>query len=304
MRSARAAFAGVVFVNAHGGNEGALAAAPNGLWPRATTWWSGAPRCRAGTPTPGGPRRRCCSPSNPGSCASTWPSLAARSRSPRCCPVSAPRGCGRYRPTACWAIRRVRAPRKAGGCSTILVDDLAASCRRTGARREPGCGRDGRRARHGCRNGGPSWRPGGRWWRSTAPPTTPSSTTALHRGRVGRGGGAPRRRRAHGRGRRPERVGHAGRGRGGRRRTSEACRRRCGAGVDQRRPPGLGDPRCPVGRALRRQRQRRPQPRRGRRAGPAGRAAAPAGTRRRRLLHGRPARAAAASARTARPSTP
>ena len=49
-----------------------------------------------------------------GPCASSWPSPAAPSRSTRCCPVCAPKGCGRYRPTACWAIPRVRAPRRAG----------------------------------------------------------------------------------------------------------------------------------------------------------------------------------------------
>ena len=48
----------------------------------------------------------------------------------RCCPGCAPKGCGRYRPTACWATPRVRAPTRAGRCST----PWSATWRRPSAR--------------------------------------------------------------------------------------------------------------------------------------------------------------------------
>ncbi len=134
VRSARRSFAGVVLVSAHGGNEEALAA--------------GEPRCAAD-----GDDVLVWRPSRPGGDAHagrTETSLmlaidpgavrmrAGRSRvhrAPRrsCCPACAPKGCGRYRPTACWATPRVRAPRRAAALLDALVTDLvAAGGRRTG----------------------------------------------------------------------------------------------------------------------------------------------------------------------------
>ena len=58
VRSARRAFEGVAFVNAHGGNEEALRPRTAAAAPRGTTCSSGALRCRAATPTPDGRRPR------------------------------------------------------------------------------------------------------------------------------------------------------------------------------------------------------------------------------------------------------
>ena len=76
------------------------------------------------------------------------------------------------------------------------------------------------------------------------------------------------------------------------------------AGRDQRGPAAVGDVRRPVGRPLRRERERRAPPGRGGGARPAGAAAAAPRALRRRGVCCRAARACAASPPTARRSTP
>ncbi len=208
VRSARRSFAGVVLVSAHGGNEEALSLLRGALpRPRATTCWSGAPRIAG--------RRRARRADRDVADAGHRPrrraARAGRGRVHRaaratCCPVCAPKGCGRYRPTACWVTPRVRAPTRAGRSSTRLVRDLAA--RRGGALvrpREPGRRRHRRRPRHrrghgrragGCRVAGRGRRP----LRRRPGPRLPAG----HQGRPRGGGRPPRRRRAHGGRRRAE----------------------------------------------------------------------------------------------------
>ena len=113
------AFAGVVLVSAHGGNaRGARrrrGAVPARRRRRARVAAGGRrgrrPRRAHGDVAHAGhrPWRR---PAGPG--------RGRVHRAPRrpCCPVCAPRGCGRYRPTACWATPQVRAPTRAGSSST------------------------------------------------------------------------------------------------------------------------------------------------------------------------------------------
>ena len=77
------AFAGVVFVNGHGGNLEAVRARRRPAHRRGPAGRSpGRRRCRAATPTPGAPRPRSCSPSTPAACASTGPSPAPPRPSP------------------------------------------------------------------------------------------------------------------------------------------------------------------------------------------------------------------------------
>ena len=116
--------------------------------------------------------------------------------------------------------------------------------------------------------------------------------------------GRPSRRRgAHGGRRRAQRVGHARRGgRGGPPLRRPAGRRRRGR-RHQRRPAAVGDGRRPVGRAVRRQRERGAPPGRGGRAGAARGARAPAGPGRGGGVGGRDCSGCAASAPTARRST-
>ena len=70
-----------------------------------------------------------------GGAARPAPCRAAPSRSRGCCPGCAPRGCGRCRPTACWATRPGRAPPRDAPLRA-LVRDLAAVDRRAGRRRD------------------------------------------------------------------------------------------------------------------------------------------------------------------------
>ena len=124
-------FRGVVFVNAHGGNEQALAVverrcAAEGddvlVW-RATVRRRRRPRRAHRDVADVGHRRRRRPPG---------PGRARVHRADRCacCPVCAPKGCGRYRPTACWATPPERAPRRAAPCSTPWCADLAGVGRR------------------------------------------------------------------------------------------------------------------------------------------------------------------------------
>ena len=129
VRSARRSFAGVVFVNAHGGNEEALAAvraraaAAEGddvlVW-RAVTPGGDAHAGRTETslmlaidPAVGAPR--------------AGRARLHRAARARCCPVCAPKGCGRYRPTACWVIPTGASAEEGRALLDALVRDLAAA---------------------------------------------------------------------------------------------------------------------------------------------------------------------------------
>ena len=207
---------------------------------------------------------------------STWPRPAAPSRSPRCCPVCAPTGCGRYRPTACWAIPTGASVEEGRALLDGLVRDLAAAVSvagRTGRAREPRRGRDGRRARASARpRSTRSWPAG---WQVVArrplrrrPATSTTPWRPRPTSRSWPSATATRCARWW---------------------ATCAARRTCGppwtrpsthfgglqaavaaAGVISGGPAAVGDPRRPVGRAVRRQRQRRAQPGCRRRAGAAG----------------------------------
>ena len=83
-----------------------------------------APRCRAATPTPGAPRRRCCSPSPRRSCGSSEPRRARSPRWPQLLPAM-----------------------RAGGVRAVAAQRRARRPGRRVARRGPAAARrDGRRA--------------------------------------------------------------------------------------------------------------------------------------------------------------
>jgi hypothetical protein len=110
VRSARASFAAIVVLSAHGGNREGLALLDQ--------------RCQAdGDPvlvwmrTPAEPRPRSCWPSILRPCDWTWPLPAPPSRSRCSYPGYAPKVCGRYRPTACWETLKERAPPRESRCS-------------------------------------------------------------------------------------------------------------------------------------------------------------------------------------------
>ena len=180
VRSARRSFAGVVLVNAHGGNEEALAAvAARAARPRAT-------RCSSGAPTtPGGdahagrtetslmlaidPAAVRLELAEPG-CTEPIATLLPRLRAEGVRPVSSNGVLGD--PDGCERRGGPGAPRRPGARpGRGRVGALVAA-------REPGRRRHRGGARHRRRDGGPArGRRAGTSWRWTAAPTIPPSTT-------------------------------------------------------------------------------------------------------------------------------
>ena len=166
-------------------------------------------------------------------------------RAPRHAAASPARakGCGRYRPTACWVTPRVRAPRRARRSSAPWSTDLVGQpWPRTGPPGEPRRRRHGSRAGHrrGDRGRARGRRLAGRGRRPLC--RRPRARLPARRQVRSRGGGrAPRRGRAHDGGRRPQPIGHAGRGGRGRRPLRRPAGGRRRGRRHQRRPAAVGD---------------------------------------------------------------